>query len=244
MATYVLVGGAWIGGWAWQGVARRLRGLGHDAYPATLTGLGERVHLARPETDLETHIADVLNLMRFEDLTGVVLVGHSYAGIVVEGVADRAPERIARAVYVDSAPLGDGAAHIDLYPPPARTEMEALVATEGDGWRYPFPGLDAVGQQASLAGLDGAARDLLASRATAQPFATYTQPLHLTRPGGGDYERVVIACEDFRSLAAAGVPQITALQGPGWRWLELDTGHWPMLSAPDGLVAHLASLAP
>ena len=92
MATYVLVGGAWIGGWAWQAVARALRARGHEVYPATLTGLGERAHLGRPETDLETHIADVVNLMAYEDLAEVVLVGHSYAGFVVTGVADRAGE--------------------------------------------------------------------------------------------------------------------------------------------------------
>jgi pimeloyl-ACP methyl ester carboxylesterase len=244
MATYVLTGGAWIGAWAWQRVARALRARGHDVYPATLTGLAEREHLARPETDLEVHLADVLNLLRFEDLTRVVLAGHSYSGIVVEGVADRAPERLASVVYVDSGPLGDGAAHIDLYPPPVREAVEATVARDGDGWRLPFPGIEALGQQASLAGLDEAARTLLASRATPQPFRTYLQPLRLTRPGRGDYERAVIACNDFRALRDAGVPQITALSGPGWRWLELETGHWPMLSTPDALAAHLHDLAP
>src|SRR3712207_6135632 len=95
MATYVLVGGAWLGGWCWQRVARRLRDKGHDAYPLTLTGLGERVHLASPRVDLETHITDVVNLMEFEDLHNVVLLGHSYAGLVVTpGAADRIPERI------------------------------------------------------------------------------------------------------------------------------------------------------
>src|ERR671933_2610685 len=80
MATYVLVGGAWLGAWAWQDVAHRLRARGHDVYPLSLTGLGERVHLGGPETDLETHLADVLNLLRYEDLSRTVLVGHSYAG--------------------------------------------------------------------------------------------------------------------------------------------------------------------
>jgi pimeloyl-ACP methyl ester carboxylesterase len=245
MATYVLVGGAWLGGWAWKGVARRLRAEGHDVYPVTLTGLGERVHLGRPETDLETHLQDVLNLMRFEDVSRAVLVGHSYAGIVVEGVADRAPEgSIARLVYLDSAPLGDGAAHIDLYPPPARAGMEETVRREGEGWRFPFPGFEVLAQQASLEGLDEGARREMAAKAVGQPFGTYLQPLRLTGAGKGDAERVVIACDDFRALLAAGVPQIKALTGPGWRWLELVTGHWPMFSAPDELTAHLHRLAP
>ena len=95
MATYVLVGGAWLGSWCWQPIARRLRNRGHDAYPVTLTGLGERSHLASPEVNLDTHITDVVNLIEFEDLRDVFLLGHSYAGIVVTGAADRIPQRIA-----------------------------------------------------------------------------------------------------------------------------------------------------
>ncbi len=91
MATFVLVPGAWLGGWAWQRVTPLLRAAGHEVYPVTLTGLGERVHLGTSETNLETHIADVVNLIEFEDLRAVVLVGHSYAGCVITGVADRTP---------------------------------------------------------------------------------------------------------------------------------------------------------
>jgi pimeloyl-ACP methyl ester carboxylesterase len=116
MATYVLVGGAWLGGWCWQRVARQLRDNGHDAYPATLTGLGERVHLASPQVDLETHITDVVKLIEFEDLNEVVLLGHSYAGLVVTGVADRIPERISELVYLDTAPLPDGAVLLETFP--------------------------------------------------------------------------------------------------------------------------------
>ena len=109
MTTFVLVSGAWLGGWAWQGVAPALRAAGHTVYTPTLTGLGERVHLARPEVDLDTHIEDVANLLRFEDLRDVVLLGHSYAGIVVTGVADRMPDRVAEVVLLEtpSAPPAD-----------------------------------------------------------------------------------------------------------------------------------------
>jgi pimeloyl-ACP methyl ester carboxylesterase len=102
MAAYVLIGGAWLGGWCWQSVARRLRDGGHDAYPVTLTGLGERAHLATPQVDLDTHVEDIVNLVEFEDLSEVVLVGHSYAGMLVPLVADRIPERICRLVFVDT----------------------------------------------------------------------------------------------------------------------------------------------
>ena len=117
MAVYVLVGGGWLGGWCWRGVARRLREEGHDVYPVTLTGLGERVHLASPEVDLDTHITDVVNLIEFEDNRGVVLLGHSYAGVVVTGVADREPERISQLEYLDTGPNPNRTPHIDPYPP-------------------------------------------------------------------------------------------------------------------------------
>ena len=124
MATFVLVHGAWHGGWCWRRVVPLLRGVGHEVYAPTLTGLGERAHLARPDVDLETHIQDVVNVLEYEDLRDVTLAGHSGGGIAVAGVADRVPERIARVVYVDSAPLPDGFGQIDTNPPEARAFVE------------------------------------------------------------------------------------------------------------------------
>jgi pimeloyl-ACP methyl ester carboxylesterase len=251
VATYVLVGGAWIGAWAWTHVARRLRAGGHDVHPVTLTGLGERVHLGGPDVDLDTHITDVVNVIDYEDLDQVVLVGHSYAGIVVEGVADRRASRIAAVVYVDSAPMGDGLAHIDMYPPEACAAVESAVAAAGDGWRLPFPGIERLGQQASLAGLDDRALEGLADRATPQPFATYTRPLKLS---GDDvrYDRRAIVCSDggfsvaqIRDALESDDPGMFGVYaGPGWTFDEIHTGHWPMLSAPDALADVLAKSAP
>src|SRR6516165_6161272 len=102
MATYVLVHGGGHGGWCYQRVARRLRTNGHDVYTPTLTGLGERSHLLSPDIDLDTHITDVVNVLHFEDLRDVILVGHSYGGLVVLGVADRAAPRIGKLVYLDA----------------------------------------------------------------------------------------------------------------------------------------------
>ena len=153
MATYILVPGAWLGGWAWRDVTARLRARGHDVYPITLTGLGERVHLARPEVDLETHITDVVNTMQWNDLNDVILAGHSYAGTVITGVADRIPDRIAQLVYVDSAPLADGMAMTDLYPPDALAELRQSVDQTGEGWRWPFPGFEELAKTPALPGL-------------------------------------------------------------------------------------------
>jgi pimeloyl-ACP methyl ester carboxylesterase len=108
-------------------IARRLREEGHNGYPVTLTGLGERVHLASPEVDLETHITDVVNLIEFEDLHDVFLLGHSYAALVVTGAADRIPERISQVVYLDAGPFPSGLAFIDASPPEARTHVERQV---------------------------------------------------------------------------------------------------------------------
>jgi pimeloyl-ACP methyl ester carboxylesterase len=127
MATYVLVPGAWLGGWAWQPIARQLRDRGHDVYPVTLTGLGDRVHLASPQVGLDTYLADVVNLIEAEDLHDLVLLGHSYAGIVVTGVADRLPERIAQVVYLDSGPAPDGASFLD-------TQEQRSSSTSNGRW--------------------------------------------------------------------------------------------------------------
>lgn len=243
MATYVLVGGAWIGGWAWKNVARDLRDRGHDVYPVTLTGLGERAHLARPETNLDTHITDVVNLLDYEDLTGVILVGHSYAGIVVTGVADRAGGRLAQLVYLDSGPLEDGQSMLDLYPPETAEQLRRQVNKQGDGWLMPFPTFEELAVSASLAGLGDAERKLMRVKAVAQPFQTYMQPLRIRGAGAAHYQRVVIACDDVRGMIAAGVPALKALTEPPWRYEELATGHWPMLSAPGELAALLHRLA-
>jgi pimeloyl-ACP methyl ester carboxylesterase len=102
MATLVIVHGAMSGGWQWQRVRPMLRAAGHEVYTPTLTGLGERVHLAHPDIDLETHIQDVVNVLEYEDLHAVTLVGHSYSGMVITGVADRAADRLAQLVYIEA----------------------------------------------------------------------------------------------------------------------------------------------
>jgi pimeloyl-ACP methyl ester carboxylesterase len=248
MTTYVLVGGAWLGGWAWQPVARQLRSQGHDAYPVTLTGLGDRSHLATPETDLETYLTDVVNLLEFEDLHDVVLVGHSYAGIVVTGVADRIPERIALLAYLDAGPSPDGVAFLDLQPPEARELLERLVDQAGDGWRLPLPAWEELEGVlgASLEGLGPDERARMRGRAAAQPFRTWTQPLSLGNPARERLPKAMITCTiplaQVREMIAAGHPWFAELAGPEWSFLELPTGHWPMFSVPGPLASLLGGL--
>jgi pimeloyl-ACP methyl ester carboxylesterase len=242
VATYVLVGGAWLGGWAWKGVARPLRDKGHDVYPMTLTGLGERVHLARPEVDLETHITDVINLINYEDLADVILVGHSYSSMVVTAVADRLPDRLAQLVYLDGAPFEDGEALADFNSPEGKEQVRRNVDALGDGWKLPVP--TNLGDGASIEGLGEAELALFARKATPQPFGTYTQPLRLTHPpASGDYGRVIIACDDFRDMKEFFTERFAQFAPPAWRMFELATGHWPMLSMPGEVASILHELA-
>jgi pimeloyl-ACP methyl ester carboxylesterase len=127
-----LVGGAWLGGSCWKPIARLLRNQGHDAY--LVTDLGEQAHLADPEVDLETHITDGVSIIEFENLRDVLLLGHSYTGIVVTGAADRIPERIAQLAYLDSRPVPDGLAYLDTQAPESRQHTERELTTHGDGW--------------------------------------------------------------------------------------------------------------
>jgi pimeloyl-ACP methyl ester carboxylesterase len=246
MTTYVLVGGGWLGGWCWQRVARRLRDEGHDAYPATLTGLGERVHLASDQVDLETHITDVVNLIEFEDLRDVVLLGHSYGGLVVTGAADKIPERISELVYLDTAPLPDGDSLIEKFPPEPRRRTEEQVRLLGEGWKFPVPPPDELADMASLEEVDEDHLRLLYSRATPQPFGTYTQSLHLKNPCREGLPKLGILCsfslDQVKEMIASGNPLFRELARPEWRFVELPTGHYTMFSRPEDLAKLLTDL--
>ncbi len=242
MAIFVLVPGAWLGGWAWADVARALRGRGHDVYPVTLPGLGERVHLAGPQIDLETHVTDIVNVIEFEDLHDVMLIGHSYGGTPVTGAADRIPDRLARVIYVDSGPAQDGAAFLDILPPPVREATERHVEEEGEGRRLPMPTWEELEtlNRVSLAGLDEERRNTIRGRAVAQPFGTYAQPTSLTNPARTRLPHALITCsfplDQVRAMIASGHPWFRELAGSQWSFVELMTSHWPMFSAPDRLV--------
>jgi pimeloyl-ACP methyl ester carboxylesterase len=137
--NFVLVHGGWCGGWWMSRLARALRHRGAEVFTPTLTGFGERVHLASPETGLTTHIQDVHAVLHYEDLRDVVLVGHSYGGAVVTGVADRARDRISRLIYIDGFVLQDGQSLGDVCPPGMVQALTELAQKAGEGWRVPSP---------------------------------------------------------------------------------------------------------
>jgi pimeloyl-ACP methyl ester carboxylesterase len=245
MTTYVLLPGFWLGAWAWRDVTAELRGRGHDVRPLSLTGMGERAHLSRPDTDLETHVTDVLNLIRYEDLHDVVLVGHSYAGaVVVPSVADRMPERIARLVFVDSGPLPNGMSQEQFTAPEERARNAELVGTEGDGWQLPPPSWPELA--AGVPGLSPGALDRLTRLSAPQPWATATTPVRLT----GAWEklpRLHVLCsftaEQIRAEAAT-VPAFRHMADEGWAHRDLPGWHWPMFDRPAELAEMLHEAAP
>jgi pimeloyl-ACP methyl ester carboxylesterase len=241
-AAYVLVPGFWLGAWVWRPVADSLRELGHVVHAVDLTGMGERAPLASPETDLETHIDDLVHLLEQQDLHDVVLVGHSYGALVTTGAADRLPERVARLVYIDSGPLPEGMAQADFEGPDARAANEELVRTHGQGWRLPPPRWAELA--AGVPGVDGAAVAALVEGSQPQPWLTATQPVALT----GAWEwlpRTGVLCsfslEQVKQMAPHA-PVFALMVNGDWTYVELPTWHWPMISRPAELAEVLATV--
>ena len=226
MATFVAVHGAWVGGWYWRQVACLLRAAGHGVFTPTLTGLGERVHLIDPRVDLATHVEDIANVLRYEDLRDVVLVGHSYAGMVITGVAERVPERLARLVYLDAFVPGDGQALADLIPPDVLEWFVERARTMGDGWRIPHDPPDE-------------------DRRTDFTLAALLQPLVVRSPEAAELPRAYVACLESRDvpLFAHFADAAARARREGWTYCELPTDHMPMETMPNELAETLLSFA-
>jgi pimeloyl-ACP methyl ester carboxylesterase len=230
--AFVLVHGAWHGGWCWQRVTPFLRAAGHDVHTPSLTGLGEREHLASRATGLNTHIADIVNLLLMEDLKDVVLVGHSYAGFVATGVADRSPARVRRLVYLDAFVPENGKSLADYVPPDRRPAFEQTGKEKG--FYDPFP----------LAPFGVTKPEDVAwaqPRLRKQPAATFLQPLKL-RGGAPKMPSVYIRCIEPAYPQFEGFAQ-RLRNAPGWKYLEVKGGHDAMITNPRGVADTLLSLA-
>jgi len=234
MSTFVVVHGAWTGGWAWKKMRPLLRGRGHEVFTPTLTGLGDRAHLARPEIDLSVHVEDILGVLAIEDLRDVILVGHSYGGMVATGVADRASERIARLVYLDAFVPRDNQSLAELVGPQRRAEMVEAQRTLGDGWRVPPNPMPP----------DTGPEDLAWAlpRRVMEPGATFQQALPLT--GAVDkLPRAYIYCTRFAPGDVFRKFADRARAEKGWRYDELDASHNPHITMPETLAALLHEIA-
>jgi pimeloyl-ACP methyl ester carboxylesterase len=218
-----------------------LRASGHEAYAVTLTGLAERAAEASADVDLDTHADDVIRLIEAHDLRDVVLVGHSYGGMVISMVVDRVADRIAWAVYVESGPLPDGVSQFDTTSPEEQATVRSRV---GDGFLVDPPSWEPADDPGNLAGLDGTALARLRERSTPQPFGSLTQPVRRAHDPTA-VPAALIACtfplDQVRQMIAEGHPYFALLAGA--RLVSLPTGHWPMFSEPKRLAEVLGDLA-
>lgn len=229
MRPIVLVHGSWLGGWSWRAVIEELRNGDAVVYGPSLTGLGERSRLARPEVGLRTHIADVAGLLRSEDLHDVVLVGHSYAGLVVGGAATIERGRVSALVFLAANLPANGRSLLDEWSPRGRAWLDDEVRTKGAGWLIPVP--DDLRELAP--DLDDATLVWARERLVPQPLRTFTEPLSFTEEILETMPHTFIHC----SLDASKLPDSVQPER-GWRIRTLDSGHWPMLSRAADL-AHL-----
>ena len=233
MSTFLIIHGAWSAGWAWKKMRPLLRERGHEVFTPTCSGLGERAHQASLAVDLNTHIADMLAVLQFEDLHDVVLVGHSYGGIVATGVADRAASRVAQLVYLDAFVPRDGQCLFDLVPDVARANLEA-VRSRGDGWRIPVNPMPPDTDAADVAWATPLRQPM--------PLKCFETPVHLQ----GAVEalpRSYIYCsrsapgDVFKPFAER------ARASAGWQYFELDASHNPHITMPDTLADLLHRIA-
>jgi len=232
--TFVLVHGAWYGGWCWRKLTPLLAQAGCAVHTPTLTGLGERAHLAVGETSLQTHVQDLQAVLQMHDLRDVILVGHSYGGMVTSLVAERERARIRQLVYLDAFVPEDGTRVVDYLLPQERREAIVKIGTE-TGFVPPVP--------ATALGVSDAA-DLawINARVVRQPFSTFNEPVRLTAPAGAGLPRAYIACVEPAS-GSFGQFAAKLRNDPGWQFKELRTGHNAMVTAPQALATALLEMA-
>jgi pimeloyl-ACP methyl ester carboxylesterase len=237
VTTYVLVHGGGHGGWCYQRVARLLRSAGHEVHTPTLTGLAERSHLMGPHVDLDLHIQDITALLHYEDLREVILVGHSYGGMVITGVADRATERIGRLVYLDAATPVNGQSLVDVAGPiieAARPFGQIVDGVELVLLPSPDAGLlYGVTDPDDLAWMSG--------RLTGHPWKCFEQPLKLSNEAGlWAIPQYHIVCTS--TLATRDPALMDRARAAGRLW-DIDTGHDLMITEPRAVADALLAVA-
>ena len=234
MATFLLIHGAFHGGWCWKRVAQRLKAAGHEVYTPTLTGLGERAHLLSPEIGLDTHVQDVVGLLEYEDLQDVVLLGHSYGGMVITGVAEKCPERLSQLVFLDAFIPNNGQALIELFPPEMAAKSREQTRIDGEGYRLPAapPEIFGITNEEDLA--------WVRPRLVPQPFKTYLDPVQIDNPAAVKIPHTYIYCQHPHSLLEQFVERIRMDQN--WHFFEITAGHDAMIVEPEQVSNLLLSL--
>jgi pimeloyl-ACP methyl ester carboxylesterase len=227
MATFVLVHGAWHGGWCWKRVATLLRQSGHEVFTPTLTGLGERAHLMSEAIDLHTHIQDVLGVLQWEELADVVLCGHSYGGMVISGVADRVPEQLRSLVYLDAFVPDSGTCLMDYVAPERVSSFRTAAQTKGGGFRMaPIP--------AEVFNINPQDRAWVNRQCVDHPLKCFEQKLRLTGAWAKVPKRVYVYALGWSP--SSFTPFYERLQrDPAWHTVSVPCGHEVMLDRPQEL---------
>ena len=230
MARFVLVAGGWSGGWIWQRLTPLLRDAGHEVFTPTLTGLGERVHLGHADIDLETHITDIVNVLRFEDLQQVVLVGWSHGGMVITGVAERVPERLAQLIYLDAVVPMDGQSYYDADPNGETRLAEDRAEAKAAG----TPAFRPVPVDYLLARVtDEADRAWLLANMVPHPLASLVEPLRLEQPVENAVPRAFILCTEGKDPGFQTLQTAADLRAdPAWHYREVASNHLAPVVAP------------
>ena len=232
MSTFLFVPGAWLGGWCWRDVAGVLEARGHRTICATLTGLGERAHLVSREIGLEMHVADVLGLLHYQDLSDVVLVGHSYGGTVITVAAEQAPHRLRRLVYLDASVPQDGQTNNDVVGPLIAGELRSTAKAAGDGWRVP-PAAYVAERLAPVL------RPWVEQRLTPHPLRCFEEPVRLGSSKAAELPRSFLRTSLQSPLYAS---LIERARRAGWHCRDLQGGHYPMFTEPQLVAAALSEL--
>jgi pimeloyl-ACP methyl ester carboxylesterase len=232
--TFVLVHGSWHGGWCWRRVANVLRAAGHLVFTPTLTGLGERIHLLRPDLTIEHFATDLANLIEAEELKEIVLVGHSFGGCPISVVADRIPGALKQLVYLDSLVLEDGQSAFSRMDPELVAHRVKLAEETSGGLAMPPPPPAAFGVTEPLD------VEWLSRRLTPHPLNSYQVPIRLNHPLGNGIRKTYIACTSPRYEGLLKTQEWIRRQS-GWEYLEVRSGHDVMVTSPQALVEALIS---
>jgi pimeloyl-ACP methyl ester carboxylesterase len=250
--TFVLVPGQWTGAFIWHTVAPILREAGHDVYPVTCTGLGDRVHLSNAAIDLDTFVTDVVNVLEYEDLHDVTLVGHSFGGMVITGVAEVVPERLKQLVYFDTAVPADGENDYNLDYGSGEAYAEAVAADIAGAMEAGLPGFvpvfPAVVEWVQSMVTDPDEAEWFIAKLMPHPQLTRLQPVRLGNPAAAKLSRAFILCTADKDLTANPQTNTVVLAAerarsdPNWRVLELNNNHAVPLNDPKGTAEVLISL--
>ncbi|NYT66710.1 alpha/beta fold hydrolase [Alcaligenaceae bacterium] len=231
--TYVLLHGAWHGGWCWKHVALALQAAGHKVFTPTQTGLGERSHLLSKDISLDTFIKDVINVLEWEDLNDVILVGHSFGGIGISGAADRVPYRIRHLVYLDSLILQNGDSPFSVIPEEVANARRKLAQEFSAGVSIPIPAPSAFGVT------EPGQAAWIQEKCTPHPMSTYEDTLVLNNPVGNGLPATYIAVTPHYGPTTAS-REFAKQQS--WCYMEIEAGHDAMLTSADAVTRILLSL--